>query len=172
MAQIVVPPVAHQPEDVAQMTVYIQKSEPDQVAHQVHIDHIPVAQSVAHQVAQSEDSASKLVAQPVAQESVPVVAHRAKMAVRATSGTVRASMLNISNLRLSTSGNVQPSQIAGHEWRKSGSGWTLWRRVPSISADGKRSSKRQYVRYVTQAAVERVYGKSHVRSKSKPKTKH
>lgn len=47
----------------------------------------------------------------------------------------------------------EPFAVPGHEWRKSGAGWVLWRRKGAISANGKRSSRRQYAGYYDCAAV-------------------
>jgi len=52
---------------------------------------------------------------------------------------------------------LQPPPIAGCEWRFTGYGWELWKRVPSVSESGKRSSKRTYLAYYSRDAVKRLH---------------
>lgn len=54
---------------------------------------------------------------------------------------------------------LQPPPIAGCEWRFTGYGWELWKRVPSVSEHGKRSSKRTYLAYYSREDVRREHDK-------------
>lgn len=98
------------------------------------------------------------VAHPVAQASVPPVlklvppvAQKVKKASGATGGTRQTTPKSANDL--------EPPGLPGCEWRISGSGWELWRRVPSVSENGKRSSKRTYMAYYSRKAVEGFYAR-------------
>ena len=94
----------------------------------------------------------QVIAQPVAQPQlrlVQPVARKAKKAKSATGGTRQASPKSPNSL--------EPPSWPGCEWRISGSGWEVWRRVPSRSEHGKRSSKRTYMAYYSRKAVEAFY---------------
>ena len=101
----------------------------------------------------------------VAQADVPVVAQSPVSVVaqtpRATSGTPRKTKPRASSgtKRAKSSGaTVTPPAIPGHEWRRSGSGWVLWRRVPTVTQTGKRGSARSYFAFYSNAAIRRIYG--------------
>jgi hypothetical protein len=96
-----------------------------------------------------------LVAQSVAQAAVPLVAQR----VRATSGTRMVSSNRNSSLQVKLSGGTKPHSIVGHEWRQMQNGWVLWRRVPSKSENGNRTSERKYVAFYSNKTIEVMYGK-------------
>jgi len=149
------------------------------VAQAQNIESVPVTDSVAQvqnfdrvpspsPVAQSPIMPPVTVTQPVAQSRVSLVAQRSNRRSCATSGTLALRSAKINNLPKGKSHTVPPPKIAGHEWRQAGAGWSLWRRVPTISATGKRTSERKYVRYITQSAIERIYNRN---GKSKPQTK-
>lgn len=94
----------------------------------------------------------------VAQAPVPVVAQTP----RATTGTPRKKTPRASSGTKSAKpagATVTPPAIAGHEWRRSGSGWVLWRRLPTVTQTGKRGSKREYFAFYSSAAIRRIYGK-------------
>lgn len=89
---------------------------------------------------------------PVAQPKlrlVQPVAQKVQSTRRATGGTRRRTPKE--------SNGLEPLHIEGHEWRFTGYGWELWRRVPSRSENGKRSSKRKYLAYYSKEAVEKLY---------------
>ena len=96
-----------------------------------------------------------LVAQSVAQADVPLVAQR----LRATSGTRVVSGNRSSSLQVRPSSGTKPHSIAGHEWRQMQNGWVLWRRVPSKSGNGNRTSERKYVAFYSNKTIEVMYGK-------------
>lgn len=96
-----------------------------------------------------------LVAQSVAQADVPLVARRG----RATSGTRVVSGNRSSNLQVRPNSGTKPHSIAGHEWRQMQNGWVLWRRVPSKSGNGNRTSERKYVAFYSNKTIEVMYGK-------------
>lgn len=53
---------------------------------------------------------------------------------------------------------LHPPTISGHKWKPSGlSGWELYTRKPSISANGKRSSTGDYLAYYSKEAVRRLH---------------
>jgi len=63
---------------------------------------------------------------------------------------------------------LHPPQMKGHSWRPDGhSGWDLWRRIPTVSANGKPSSKHTYIAYYSRTAVQRLQDE---RAKGKAKT--
>lgn len=149
------------------------------VAQARNIEYVPVIDSVAQvqnsdrvpsssPVAQSPIMPPVPVAHSVAQSRVSLVAQRANRRSCATSGTLALRSAKINNLPKGKSHSVPPPKIAGHEWRQAGAGWSLWQRVPAVSATGNRTSERKYVRYITQSAIERIYNRN---GKSKPQTK-
>jgi len=104
----------------------------------------PVAQATAPPVARA-------VVEPVAQPKlrlVQPVAHKAKKRTRATGGTRH---------KPKETSDLETPSWPGCEWRKSGSGYEVWRRAPAISENGKRSSKRSYMAYYSRKAVEAFY---------------
>lgn len=147
------------------------------VAHQVAHDNVPL---VAHQVAQpvaqpkniirarphkagksvraTRKNGKNLMAHSVAQApvppSVPLVAHD----TCATSGTQPATPRKPKGYGRRRDKCATPKNITGHEWRNLDSGWALFSRTPKLSESGKRSSTRKYLRWYTQAAIERIYG--------------
>lgn len=118
--------------------------------------------------ADPDRSVGHLLAGPVpvvAQADVPVVAQVPASLVtqtpRATSGTPRKIKPRASSgtrRAKSTNATVTPPAIPGHEWRRSGSGWVLWRRVPTVTQTGKRGSARSYFAFYSNAAIRRIYG--------------
>lgn len=118
-------------------------ADPDRSVGPVLAGSVPVvAQADIPVVAQAPAS---LVAQtPRATSGTP-----AKKRARASSGTKRAK---------SAGATVTPPAIPGHEWRRSGSGWVLWRRVPTVTQTGKRGSARSYFAFYSTAAIRRIYG--------------
>jgi hypothetical protein len=51
---------------------------------------------------------------------------------------------------------LRPKSFPGHLWKPSGlTGWELYRRWPSKSVNGKRSSEQEYIGYYSQEAVEK-----------------
>lgn len=68
---------------------------------------------------------------------------------------------------------LTPPQMEGYSWRPEGhSGWDLWRRVPTISANGKPSSKHTYVAYYSFEKVAKLrLQKNNEQAKRKSKTK-
>lgn len=51
---------------------------------------------------------------------------------------------------------LRPPHVPGHAWRPDGlSGWDLWRRTPTVSENGKPSSKHKYIAYYSRADVQR-----------------
>ena len=62
---------------------------------------------------------------------------------------------------------LRPKSMTGHLWKPDGlSGWSLYRRQPAKSKNGKNSSKQKYVGYYSQETVERLYGKRKKTAKS------
>lgn len=56
------------------------------------------------------------------------------------------------------SNRLRPPSIPGHKWKPSGlSGWELYTRRASISANGKRSSTGDYLAYYSKEAVRRLH---------------
>lgn len=135
------------------------------VAHQVAQ---PVAQpknTIRARIHRAEKSvratrknSKNLVAHSVAQApvppSVPLVAHD----TCATSGTQPATPRKPKGYGKRRDKCATPKNMTGHEWRNLDSGWALFSRTPTISESGKRSSTRKYLRWYTQAAIERIYG--------------
>ncbi len=104
--------------------------------------------------AESVQPVAKVIAPPVAQPTlrlVQPVAQKVKKARCATGGTRRITHKENNGL--------EPPGLPGCEWRISGSGWELWRRVPAVSENGKRSSKRTYMAYYSRKAVEGFYAR-------------
>jgi hypothetical protein len=97
------------------------------------------------------------------QEGVPLVAPSSSAStartMRATSGTRVTSSSKSSHLRLGAGGGTRPLPIVGHEWRQMQNGWVLWRRLPSKSDKGVRTSQRKYVGFYSNKTVEALYGK-------------
>lgn len=100
---------------------------------------------VAHSVAQAPEMAS-----------VPLVAR----AQCATSGTQSLNVRPPKGYKNRRVKCATPKPIPGHEWRNLDSGWALFSRTASISQSGKRTSTRKYLRWYTQATIERIYGKA------------
>ena len=102
--------------------------------------------------------AGKVVAHSVAQgpvpPDVPLVAHD----TCATSGTQPANPRKPKSYGKRRDKCATPKKLPGHEWRNLDSGWALFSRTPTVSEAGKRSSTRKYLRWYTQAAIERIYG--------------
>lgn len=109
-----------------------------------------------------ETVAAELRPEAVAQLSAPHVAHpklrlvphvaqKKEKRTRATRGT--------KTIRPKSGNGLEPPAMEGFEWRPAGSGFNLWRRVPSVSANGKRSSKRTYIKYYSRQAVKKLYEK-------------
>ena len=76
----------------------------------------------------------------------------------ATSGTRQLTPTKSPTSKKRKSQRATPKPIVAHEWKFMDSGWALFSRKASISASGKRSSTRKYLRWYTQAAIERLYG--------------
>lgn len=56
------------------------------------------------------------------------------------------------------SNRLHPPTIPGHKWKPSGlTGWELYTRTASTSANGKRSSTGKYLAYYSQKAVEKMH---------------
>lgn len=118
-------------------------ADPDRSVGPVLAGPVPVvAQADIPVVAQAPVS-------PVAQTPRATSGTPAKKRARASSGTRRAK---------SAGATVTPPAIPGHEWRRSGSGWVLWRRVPTVTQTGKRGSARSYFAFYSTAAIRRIYG--------------
>ena len=147
------------------------------VAHPVAHDNValvaqPVAQPVArskniirariHKAEKSVRATKKNGKNPVAHSvaqgpvppDVPLVAHDAC----ATSGTQPATPRKPKGYGKRRDKCATPKNMTGHEWRNLDSGWALFSRTPTLSESGKRSSTRKYLRWYTQAAIERIYG--------------
>ena len=143
------------------------------VAHPVAHDNVPlVAQPVAQpkniirarlesppkRARATRKNGKNLVAHSVAQgpvpPDVPLVAHDAC----ATSGTQPATPRKPKGYGKRRDKCATPKNMPGHEWRNLDSGWALFSRTPTLSESGKRSSTRKYLRWYTQAAIERIYG--------------
>lgn len=147
--------------------------DPHPVAHPVahasvpHVAHDPKrARATIHTPSKSArkaihkrpKKAGKVVAHSVAQgpvpPDVPLVAHD----TCATSGTQPANPRKPKSYGKRRDKCATPKNVPGHEWRNLDSGWALFSRTPTISEAGKRSSTRKYLRWYTQAAIERIYG--------------
>ena len=102
----------------------------------------------------------KIRKEKVKVDTVSLVAQRERKTSRATSGTKAINERKETGLPKLKNKSVPPPKIGGHEWRQAGKGWALWKRVPALSDQGKRTSERRYVRYVTQKAIERIYRKN------------
>lgn len=106
----------------------------------------------------TKKNGKSLVAHSVAQgpvpPDVPLVAHDAC----ATSGTQPATPRKPKGYGKRRDKCATPKNMPGHEWRNLDSGWALFSRTPTLSESGKRSSTRKYLRWYTQAAIERIYG--------------
>lgn len=100
---------------------------------------------VAHSVAQGPEMTT-----------VPLVAR----AQCATSGTQALTIRQPKGYKGRRGKCATPKPIPGHEWRNLDSGWALFSRTASISQSGKRTSIRKYLRWYTQATIERIYGKA------------
>lgn len=100
---------------------------------------------VAHSVAQGPEIVP-----------VPLVAR----AQCATSGTGTLTIRSPKGYKGRRVKCATPKPIPGHEWRNLDSGWALFSRTASISQSGKRTSTRKYLRWYTQATIERIYGKA------------
>lgn len=100
---------------------------------------------VAHSVAQGPEMTT-----------VPLVAQ----AKCATSGTQALTIRQPKGYKGRRVKCATPKPIPGHEWRNLDSGWALFSRTASISQSGKRTSTRKYLRWYTQATIERIYGKA------------
>lgn len=120
------------------------------VAHDIHKPEIPVA----HQVAQAPKTDNVQRRKTVAQRS----AHQVAQGKCATSGTLPAKIREVKTYGNRKVKSATPESMPGHEWKFMDSGWALFRRIPKISESGKRSSTRKYLRWYTQAAIERIYG--------------
>jgi hypothetical protein len=84
-----------------------------------------------------------------------------KKAKRET-GSTRSKRANVQPVpQIRNARNVNdshPPSIPGCKWKPSGlSGWELYTRRPSISANGKRSSKHKYLAYYSREAVRRLH---------------
>ena len=53
---------------------------------------------------------------------------------------------------------ISPPSITHHEWRFTGTGWSLFTRKLTRNADGKRVSERKYLRWYSAQAIERMQG--------------
>lgn len=103
----------------------------------------------------------------VAQSHVPPsvsrknsVAHLVARTQCATSGTDNLNAKKPKGYGKRSVKCATPKPIRGHEWRNLDSGWALFSRTASISQSGKRTSTRKYLRWYTQATIERIYGKA------------
>ena len=96
------------------------------------------------------------VAQGTEMTTVPLVAR----AQCATSGTQALTIRQPKGYKGRRVKCATPKPIPGHEWRNLDSGWALFSRTASISQSGKRTSTRKYLRWYTQATIERIYGKA------------
>lgn len=147
------------------------------VAHPVAHDNVPlVAHPVAQPVAQPKNTirarihraeksvratrknGKNLVAHSVAQAPVPPSVQLVAHDTCATSGTQPATPRKPKSYGKRRDKCATPKNMTGHEWRNLDSGWALFSRTPTISESGKRSSTRKYLRWYTQAAIERIYG--------------
>lgn len=62
---------------------------------------------------------------------------------------------------------LRPKSMKGHLWKPDGlTGWSLYRRQPSKSKNGKDSSKQKYIGYYSQDAVERQNNVTKKKAKS------
>ena len=147
------------------------------VAHPMAHDNVPlVAQPVSQPVAQQKNvirarfhkaeksvratrkNGKNLVAHSVAQGPVPPSVPLVAQVSCATSGTQPATPRKPKSYGKRRDKCATPKNMTGHEWRNLDSGWALFSRTPTLSESGKRSSTRKYLRWYTQAAIERIYG--------------
>lgn len=63
--------------------------------------------------------------------------------------------------------HTSPPSIAGHEWRFTGTGWSLFKRKMTRTEDGRRISERTYLRWYTTEAIERMRN-----ARKEPETSH
>lgn len=89
---------------------------------------------------------------------VPQQEKKAKRASGSTSKT-QSNVHPVPHKPKSANDNrLQPPTIPGHKWKPSGkTGWELYTRTASISANGKRSSTGKYLAYYSQKAVEKMH---------------
>jgi hypothetical protein len=113
-----------------------------------------VAQSDVQPVAPVNVQPEKVIRVATKKASKSMVAH----SKCATSGTRQLTSTKSTTSRKRKSPRATPKPIVAHEWKYMDSGWALFSRKASISASGKRSSTRKYLRWYTQAAIERIYG--------------
>lgn len=100
------------------------------------------------------------VVEPVPQVKLRLV-HPVPQKAKKT-GSTRQKRVNVEPVpqRRNSRGinDLHPPSIPGCKWKPSGlSGWELYSRAPSISANGKRSSKAKYLAYYSREAVQRFY---------------
>ena len=138
-----VPLVAHQVAQPVAQPKNIIRARPHKAGKSVRATRKNGKNLMAHSVAQA----------PVP-PSVPLVAHD----TCATSGTQPATPRKPKGYGKRRDKCATPKNITGHEWRNLDSGWALFSRTPKLSESGKRSSTRKYLRWYTQAAIERIYG--------------
>lgn len=114
----------------------------------------PDVQPVAHPPVQPRVQPEKVIRVATKKASKSMVAH----SKCATSGTRQLTSTKSTTSKKRKSPRATPKPIVAHEWKYMDSGWALFSRKASISASGKRSSTRKYLRWYTQAAIERIYG--------------